>query len=529
MTLQISNDWLQKWLRKLRPRPFAPALCGILALLAISASADPARLLGPGARSQIAAPVNPSPSKKLFSVGPAGSDPRVTQLPRTVMVQMFEWPWRDLARECENVLGPMEIAAIQVSPPQEHLVLGKNSWWERYQPVTYDLISRGGNEAEFRDMVQRCAKAGVDVYVDVILNHMAGIREARGFGGTVYRKYNYPALYSPSDFNFCGLHGDNQIRNYKDRFELQFCELLGLADLKTSSAAVRSSLKAYLDRLLDMGVTGFRLDAAKHMPSEDLRTIVSSVKRPAYYVSETLIGPGDPVAITEYTPFSDVNVFPYAYDLARVLRGGYLSSWMNFQRIYTASDQSVVFVENHDTQREQPLQSLSRDQEPESFKLAEVFMLTWPFGYPQLFSGYRFVSYDEGPPIDKRGFTTSPLNAQGDCVAPWRCEHREVYVKNLVRFRNRTAGVFAATKTWASGGDVFAFSRGALGFTVINARPTDLTGAVIPTDLPDGEYCDQVTRVESHCPRKYSVRGGHFRGDVGAKTAIVLMAEESVQ
>lgn len=514
-----ANDWLRRWLRKLRPRPLAPAfrtgMGGLALLFAVTATA----IAGP-ARLTAATPA------KVQQVGAAGSQPRPSGGTRTVMVQMFEWPWAELARECEQVLGPMEIAAVQVSPPQEHLALGQNSWWERYQPVSYRLVSRGGDEAAFRDMVKRCQAAGVDVYVDVILNHMAGIHEGRGFAGTAYTKYNHRGLFTPADFNFCGRHGDHQIRDYKDRFELQFCELLGLADLKTSSPSVRKTLTAYLDRLVDMGVAGFRLDAAKHMPAEDMRAIIAAVKKPVYYVSETLIGPGDPVAITEYTPFSDVNVFPYAYDLARVLRGGYLASWSNFERIYPASDLSVVFVENHDTQRERPLQSLSRDREPELFKLAEVFMLTWPFGYPQLFSGYRFTDYDEGPPIDARGFTTSPLDAAGTCVAPWRCEHRAAHVRELVRFRNRTAGTFTATKLWSNGGDVFAFSRGGMGFTAINARGAALAGAAIPTDLPDGEYCDLVSKTDAGCARTYRVRGGVVHADLPARTAIVLLLGE---
>lgn len=35
---------------------------------------------------------------------------------RTVYVQMFEWPWADIAKECEERLGPLGFAAVQVSP-----------------------------------------------------------------------------------------------------------------------------------------------------------------------------------------------------------------------------------------------------------------------------------------------------------------------------------------------------------------------------------------------------------------------------
>ena len=39
---------------------------------------------------------------------------------RTAFVQLFEWKWTDIARECETYLGPKGFAAVQVSPPNEH-------------------------------------------------------------------------------------------------------------------------------------------------------------------------------------------------------------------------------------------------------------------------------------------------------------------------------------------------------------------------------------------------------------------------
>lgn len=45
----------------------------------------------------------------------------------------------------------------------------------RYQPVSYEINSRSGNESEFRAMVQTCKKAGVGIVVDMgKLNSEAG-------------------------------------------------------------------------------------------------------------------------------------------------------------------------------------------------------------------------------------------------------------------------------------------------------------------------------------------------------------------
>lgn len=74
--------------------------------------------------------------------------------------------WSDIAVECEMFLGPKGYKSVQVSPPNEHVT--GSQWWTRYQPVTYNIISRSGTEAQFIDMVKRCAAVNVDIIVDAV-------------------------------------------------------------------------------------------------------------------------------------------------------------------------------------------------------------------------------------------------------------------------------------------------------------------------------------------------------------------------
>ncbi|RZC42957.1 hypothetical protein BDFB_004399, partial [Asbolus verrucosus] len=37
-------------------------------------------------------------------------------------------------------------------------------WWERYQPVSYHITKRSGNEAEFTEMIMRCSKSTYTLY-----------------------------------------------------------------------------------------------------------------------------------------------------------------------------------------------------------------------------------------------------------------------------------------------------------------------------------------------------------------------------
>lgn len=101
------------------------------------------------------------------------SDPHFTGN-RSVIVHLMQWKFTDIAAECERFLGPYGYGGIQLSPVNEHASLNNHPWYELYQPVSYRIQSRSGNEAEFKDMVHRCNKVGVRIYVDCVLNHMTG-------------------------------------------------------------------------------------------------------------------------------------------------------------------------------------------------------------------------------------------------------------------------------------------------------------------------------------------------------------------
>ncbi|HWM03935.1 MAG TPA: alpha-amylase family glycosyl hydrolase, partial [Actinophytocola sp.] len=165
------------------------------------------------------------------------AEPAVHAAPTDVIVHLFQWPWASIANECVNVLGPKGFSAVQVSPPQEHVVLGGQGypWWQDYQPVSYQLNTRRGDRNAFASMVQTCHSAGVKIYVDAVVNHMAGGGSGGpGSGGSSFAHYDYPAVpYGNGDFHHCGRNGNDDIVNWGDRWEVQNCELVDLSDLAT--------------------------------------------------------------------------------------------------------------------------------------------------------------------------------------------------------------------------------------------------------------------------------------------------------
>lgn len=450
--------------------------------------------------------------------------------PRTVFIQMFEWPWKDIAKECETYLGPAGFSAVQVSPPHEHIIWKENPWWVRYQVVSYKIESRSGTEAEFVDMVQRCKKAGVDIYADAVINHMTGISGGVGIAGSTFSHYDYPGIFQYQDFNHCNRNGNDNIVNYDDRFELQYCELLDLADLATSSEYVRNKIADYLNHLLDLGVAGFRIDAAKHMPAEDLAAILAKLKRSSYIYSEVIYSASGPVQYSEYLPFGDVMAYHYGDTLAWGVRSRNMNTLLHAANPFPASDKSVVFLTNHDLERWKSGLSYN-GPENRDYRLAQVFLLAWPYGYPQLYSAYSYTDEEAGPPLDANLRTLPILDDYNQCRAPWTCEHRLPEVAAMVKFRNETNDAFQVQSWWSNQRDVLAFSRGRKGFVAINFGYQQHQGE-FETTMPDGTYCNLLqgsyNLLSNSCERGVTVSGGRIKATLPPQSALVLLQDSKV-
>jgi alpha-amylase len=403
-----------------------------------------------------------------------------------VIVHLFEWPWASVAGECTNVLGPKGFGGVQVSPPQEHVVLPGSGypWWQDYQPVSYQLTSRRGDRAAFASMVATCHAAGVKIYVDAVLNHMAGgASTGTGSAGSTYSHYAYPSVaYGTDDFHHCGRNGNDDIAVWTDRWEVQNCELVDLSDLKTESSYVRGKLTGYLNDLVSLGVDGFRLDAAKHMPVADVSAIVGPVTGDPYVFSEVIEGGTGEVAPEEYDGIGDVTEFRYGDVVGGAFQSGSLSNLNNLaSQMRLSSGDAVAFIDNHDTQRNGRAKLTYKDGSP--YALAEAFMIAWPYGVPSVMSSFSFSNADAGPPAASNGTTTAV-----NCSSGWVCEHRWRTTENMVALRNAAAGA-AVTNWWSNGSNEIAFGRGSAGYVAFNRSGAAFT-RTFQTSLPAGNYCD---------------------------------------
>uniref|UniRef100_A0A336M993 alpha-amylase n=1 Tax=Culicoides sonorensis TaxID=179676 RepID=A0A336M993_CULSO len=423
---------------------------------------------------------------------------------RTSMVHLFEWKWDDIAAECERFLGPKGYGGVQVSPVTENRVEPGRPWWERYQPVSYGLTTRSGNEQQFTSMVKRCKAVGVNIYVDIVFNHMTAANGA-GTGGTqAYpSRKEFPGVpYGPTDFN-----SDCEI-NYQDPVKVRNCPLLGMPDLNQGKDYVRQKIAELMNKLIDIGVAGFRVDAAKHMWPGDLQNIFGRLKnlntalgfpsgaRP-YIVTEVIDLGNEPIKKTEYNHLGQVTEFRHSAEIGRCFHGrnnlAYMKNWGEAWGFLPSKD-GLVFVDNHDNQRGHGAggADILTYKVPKNYKMAQGFMLAHPYGVTRVMSSYSFTNTDAGPPQDSNGNIVSPpINSDGTCGGGWVCEHRWRQIFNMVQFRNVVQGT-ALANWWDNGQNQIAFSRGNKGFVAFNLQGSDLNTS-LATGLPAGNYCDVVS------------------------------------
>jgi alpha-amylase len=437
------------------------------------------------------------------------------------MAVLWEWPWSDVAVACETTLSAASYGAVLVSAPNEHAVIRGFPWTQRYQPVSYRLErTRSGTAGEFGAMVDRCRRAGVEVLIDAVINHMAadsGIN-AQGSAGNAYQKYEYPAVpYQRADFHpACG------VSNYQDANNVQNCELLGLPDLDTGAASVRRKIADYLIAVSQLGVRGFRIDAAKHIAPTELDAIVGLVNAAAvaagrarpYFFLEVINNAAEAVTAQQYFGVgyasggaSDLTEFQATYAVSDAFlkrNGRNLAGLATFGAGLLPADKALTFVANHDTERG----SLIAIDDGAAYRLAQVFLLAHPYGYPAVHSGYAFsratqAERERGPYSDAGGATQRIFPDGGGATiwqgesgcAPgaalaafrWTCDHATY--AGMVALRRYAAG--APLAQWQSSGpNQIAFARAGKAFVAINREDAATTAGALQTTLPAGRYCD---------------------------------------
>jgi len=175
----------------------------------------------------------------------------------------FDQPYLDVeAYVCE--LQNQGYSHIQIAPAQKSNP--SDQWWGRYQPIDYTVIEGMGSENDLKTLINKAHACGMKVIADVVFNHMANMPE--------YLDLNFPGISKENFHPRCPI-------NYSDgnRDSEINCWLGELPDLDQIKETVQVIQKKHLTMLLNLGIDGFRFDAAKHMSPDIVKMYIDYIDR----------------------------------------------------------------------------------------------------------------------------------------------------------------------------------------------------------------------------------------------------------
>lgn len=437
-----------------------------------------------------------------------------------VIVHPFQWTYNSIASECTEYLGPAGFDGVQISQPAEH-INRSDVWWAVYQPVNfYNYTTMTGNESELRAMIKACNEAGVKVFADAVFNQRAS-GSGTGIGGSSYSDYSYADGFNSGDF-----HSSCSINSYTDAYQVRYCALSGMPDTATDNDSTQTKIAYYLANLMDMGIYGFRIDAAKHMGYTDIDSILSKTaniagKRPPAYLEVIgAYGEADDIQPSKYTYIDNAVVtdFDYVSQMTNVFGNGNYGGAFD---LYTSIDgaSAEVFVNNHDNEayRCSAGTCSMNTQNNDNYNLAQSWLAVWPVGtVRQVYSGYSFTEHDTGGPL-----------SAARCEGGWLCQHRVPFVLNAPRFARATRGEAVTTKGYDDG--ILWFNRGAKGFYAMNTTSGSVT-RTFSVAMSDGTYCDILGTsdpLNNPCGDDVTVSNGTVTVTIPAKTAMAICSDET--
>ncbi|OCA81564.1 alpha-amylase [Bacillus sp. FJAT-27225] len=373
------------------------------------------------------------------------------------MLQFFEWHleadgehWKRL-KEMAPTLKDMGIDAVWIPPVTKATSHEDNGYapYDLYDLGEFDqkgtIRTKYGTKEELLEAIEACHHHGVEVYIDVVMNHKAGADAMEKFevvevdelnrhevisepfeihGWTRFDFQGRADAYSSFKWNYTHFNGTDydektgrtgifrilgENKSWSDHVDDEFgnYDYLMFANYDYDHSDVHDEMINWGKWLADMtNCDGYRLDAIKHINHKFINDFVHSLMdhrgENFYFVGE--FWKPDLEACRQYLDIVDFNIdlFDVAlhYKLHAASKAGSdfdLTTIFHDTLVNTHGNHAVTFVDNHDSQPHEALESWVEDWfKPSAYAL----ILLRRDGYPCVFYGDY---YGIGGPEPKPG------------------------------------------------------------------------------------------------------------------------------
>ena len=264
--------------------------------------------------------------------------------------------------------------------------------------------------------------------------------------------------------------------------------------------------------MIDLGVDGFRVDAAKHIDETDMAAIGAGLNNTtsgsAPYITQEIY-PGTPPA-QDGVPYGTGDVLDFHLRRAdEVPVPGRHRQPVELRRQLGPDGRGELQHVGH--QPRHRAQRLLAQLQGRRHRGPRQRLPAGPgYGRPSVYSGWTSSQSDEAPP-NSAGFVTDT-----NCASGWYCLDRNTAVSGMIGWHNAASGY--AVANWQSpSSNVIGFGRGGAGFVALN-NSSGASTYTYTTGLADGTYPNVIDGGAT----TVTVTGGKASLTVPAKSAVAF-------
>ncbi|BAC88314.1 cyclomaltodextrin glucanotransferase [Gloeobacter violaceus PCC 7421] len=342
------------------------------------------------------------------------------------------------------------------------------------------------NDTTFDRLIEALHKRGMKLVLDIVCNHSSP--DAGGIKGQLFDDGKLIADYNDDKDHW--YHHYGEVNNWDDEWQVQNCDLAGLATFNENNVRYRNYIKGAIKLWLDKGVDALRVDTVKHMPIwfwQEFNSDIQAHKPDVFVFGEWIYSHPLGERPVEFANYSGMTILDFGLCVAirKALGQGGVGGFHLIEDVfkedwrYRGATELVTFVDNHDMPR---FQSLGADGE--ALRLAVDLIMTCR-GIPCLYYGTEQYLHDDtdggndpyNRPMMDRWDTDTPL-------------FQDIRVLSEVRRRN-PAVKWGGQWTRYITPDVFAYVRkyrDSRCFVAMNRSHEAVRLEAVLTELPDGAH-----------------------------------------